>query len=132
MAIITLNNNSLSGVTALPAGVGGKVLQILTDTFTGQVSSSSATHSDTGLEITITPNSSLSKFLCLITHAGCFRNGTAGSDQQLVQTISGGATTTVTLTPNLLYSSTSGEFLGHLGSQILMSPATSSNITYKT
>ena len=28
MAIITLNNNSLSSVTALPAGVGGKVLQV--------------------------------------------------------------------------------------------------------
>jgi hypothetical protein len=29
MAIITLNNNSLSSVTALPAGVGGKVLQVV-------------------------------------------------------------------------------------------------------
>ena len=28
MAIITLNNNSLSSVTSLPAGVGGKVLQV--------------------------------------------------------------------------------------------------------
>jgi len=28
MAIITLNNNSLSSVTALPAGVGGKVLKV--------------------------------------------------------------------------------------------------------
>ena len=32
MAIITLNNNSLSSVTALPAGVGGKVLQIVQGT----------------------------------------------------------------------------------------------------
>jgi len=29
MAIITLNNNSLSSVISLPAGVGGKVLQVM-------------------------------------------------------------------------------------------------------
>jgi hypothetical protein len=38
MAIITLNNNSLSGVTALPAGVGGSMVKIQTTTISSDVS----------------------------------------------------------------------------------------------
>ena len=38
MAIITLNNNSLSSISSLPAGVGGKVLQVVSTALTSVVS----------------------------------------------------------------------------------------------
>ena len=63
MAIITLNNNSLSSVTALPAGVGGKVLQVVTSTPTDIFSTTSTSLVDTPYSITITPTATNSKMI---------------------------------------------------------------------
>ena len=65
MAIITLNNNSLSSVTALPAGVGGKVLQVSSQVRnTSQQTIATTTYTDlTSLSIAITPSSTSSKIL---------------------------------------------------------------------
>ena len=64
MAIITLNNNSLSSVTALPAGVGGKVLQVVqthSNTTSSQSLSDDSTTNISGLSATITPSSTSNK-----------------------------------------------------------------------
>ena len=65
MAIITLNNNSLSGVTALPAGVGGKVLQVssFVQASSGQTISSGSYVDLTGITLNITPSATSSKIL---------------------------------------------------------------------
>ena len=66
MAIITLNNNSLSSVTELPAGVGGKVLQVVQTVKTDDFSASLATDTVTditGLSASITPSSTSNKIL---------------------------------------------------------------------
>jgi len=69
MAIIRLNNQSISSVTALPSGVGGKVLQVQS-TFVDTSSSISITNSTNGnrvfsaitpLTVNITPSSTSSK-----------------------------------------------------------------------
>jgi len=72
MAIITLNNNSLSGVTALPAGVGGKVLQVVTATDATQRSTTSGTFvtASNTLSVSITPSSASNKiFIAVSSHA---------------------------------------------------------------
>ena len=67
MAIITLNNNSLSSVTSLPAAIPtGKVLQVVNAHTGTQATSNSTTYVDTGLTATITPSSTSSKILVLI------------------------------------------------------------------
>ena len=63
MAIITLNNNSLSSVTALPAGVGGKVLQVVQGTNSTQVQIFGSSLQSLGLSANITPSSTSSKIL---------------------------------------------------------------------
>jgi len=72
MAIITLNNNSLSSVTALPAGVGGKVLQVVSTPDVGglsQVSTNSTTYADiSGVDLVLTPTASSSKFLLFVSY----------------------------------------------------------------
>lgn len=74
MAIITLNNNSLSSVTALPAGVGGKVLQVVTDVYATETSTTSASYvAVSGFAATITPSSTSSKILVLCA-ASCYIN----------------------------------------------------------
>lgn len=64
MSITKLNNLSVSALTALPSGVGGKVLQVVsvvkTDTFT----TTSASFTDlTGLSVSITPSSASNKIM---------------------------------------------------------------------
>jgi hypothetical protein len=54
----------LTGKTVtLPAGVGGKVLQVVMGTFSTPVITSSTSYVDTGLSATITPSSASSKVL---------------------------------------------------------------------
>jgi len=74
MAIIKPNNNTISAITALPAGVGGKVLQVVTATDGTVLSSSSTSYIDTGLSASITPSSSSNKVLVIVT------TGTHGVD----------------------------------------------------
>ena len=63
MAIIKPNNNTLSSITALPAGVGGKVLQVVqtekTDTFSSTTFNSWT--DITGMSVSITPSSTSNK-----------------------------------------------------------------------
>ena len=72
MSITKLNNLSVSAVTALPSGVGGKVLQVITATDTTERSTTSqsfVTASNT-LSVTITPTNTSSKFFLCCTLQG--------------------------------------------------------------
>lgn len=69
MALIRLNNQSISSVTALPSGVGGKVLQVVSfeSSFTKNINTTSQTDMEVSSgvtwEPTITPSSTSSKIL---------------------------------------------------------------------
>ena len=71
MAIIKPNNNTISAITALPAGVGGKVLQVVSYENGYEQTSTSTTLTDllsasaTTWEPSITPTVSTSKILVL-------------------------------------------------------------------
>ena len=69
MSITKLNNLSISAITALPSGVGGKVLQVITATDSTRrdtTSSSFVTGSNT-LSVSITPSSASNKIF-LVSH----------------------------------------------------------------
>ena len=84
MAIITLNNNSLSNISSLPngivtagalaSGVGGKVLQVVQGTDTNARSTTSSSYVSGTINASITPSSTSSKILVHIT--GTMRHGT--------------------------------------------------------
>ena len=63
MSITKLNNRSLTAVTALPSGVGGKVLQVVSTTKTSTFSTATTGSfvEVTGLNVNITPSSASSK-----------------------------------------------------------------------
>ena len=66
MAIIKPNNNTISAITALPAGVGGKVLQVKSATKSDTQSVTGTTFTDvTGLSVSITPSSSSNKIFII-------------------------------------------------------------------
>ena len=125
MAIITLNNNSLSSVTSLPAGVGGKVLQVVstakTDSFSTTATSDTAV---TGLSLSITPSSSSNKIyvICTVITRSANTGGYLGSFSIYRDStrINGGQAGASSTTANVSSSLS-----------ILDAPSTTSAITYQ-
>ena len=70
MSITKLNNLSISAVTALPSGVGGKVLQVVTATDNTErtTTSSSFVTASNALSISITPSSASNKIFVIASH----------------------------------------------------------------
>jgi len=58
-------NASLGAVTALPAGVGGKVLQVVNGNFGTEQNISNTSYQDSAVTLNITPSSSSSKVLII-------------------------------------------------------------------
>ena len=56
MAIIKPNNNTISAITALPAGVGGKVLQIVTANTSSRVTTTSTSFVTASNGLTVNNN----------------------------------------------------------------------------
>ena len=71
MSITKLNNLSISAVTALPSGVGGKVLQVVSTTSTTQYSTTNTSMVALSPDISasITPSSASNKILLLCSLA---------------------------------------------------------------
>ena len=132
MAIITLNNNSLSSVTSLPAGVGGKVLQVVSATNSTQIFTTSTSFSDTGLTASITPSATSSKILIIINHNGV-RKENDNSNNAINMKLFRGASEELYFVKFSLYTGTSlGLFGSTLSTNYLDSPSTTSSTTYKT
>lgn len=131
MSITKLNNLSISAVTALPSGVGGKVLQVITatDSTVRNTSSTSFVTASNTLSVSITPSSASNKIY--ISISGNIYNS-AGNEYSVL-TIFRGAT-------DLGAASNKGLANLYTGSEdqgtpfcitILDSPSTTSAITYQ-
>ena len=132
MAIIKPNNNTLSSITALPAGVGGKVLQVVHATHNSEATSSSSSFSDTGLTATITPSSSSNKVLVIVNQNGLEKDN---SDIKMQAKLVRASTDLGNfIGDETLNTSTSNRTdIGGTGFSYLDSPNTSgSAVTYKT
>ena len=82
MAIVINGSGTVTGITAgglpdgcvdadtLASGVGGKVLQVVTSSYSTSQSYSSGTYVDSGLSASITPSSTSSKVLIFTVHNG--------------------------------------------------------------
>ena len=74
--ILTVDSAEATGMKWAAAAGGGKVLQVVSATYATQFSTTSATMVDTGLTLNITPSSTNSKVLVLMTNnMGAVRTG---------------------------------------------------------
>ena len=112
---------------ATPAGGGGKVLQVVQGTLTGDVSTSSTSYSDLGLSVSITPSSASSKVLVFATLTGCAKRTT---DTSLLTKLLRDSTQIFISDAGYTGSTVRLNF-GTVGLNYLDSPATTSAITYK-
>jgi hypothetical protein len=127
MALTKINNNTLSAITGLPAGVGGKVLQTVTAEYSTQADSTSATFADTGLTANITPSSTSNKILVIVNHTNTRANGGTQIGLKLFRDA-----TEIRVSRYL--ADTNDASRNHISVTIveLDSPSSSSEITYKT
>jgi len=128
MAIIKPNNNTISAITALPAGVGGKVLQVQQQVITASTNTSSTSFVDTGFSIAITPASTSSKILCVVNLQSVAKDSgiNSGMSIRIVRT-----STDIAKSTNHMYE---GWTLGGYTTPSLVyldSPSTTSATTYK-
>jgi hypothetical protein len=142
MALTKINNNTLSAITGLPAGVGGKVLQVVQAVATTAFSTTSSSLTDiTGMSATITPSSASNKILItsVIPHSN---NGTNVGYPRLVLLrgataiglgASVGSATQDSAANQIFDPSTAGvdNSLNVSVNNFLDSPATTSATTYK-
>ena len=145
MALTKINNNTLSAITGLPAGVGGKVLQVVNSINSYQESSASTSLSDilsasgTTWETAITPSSTSSK---IYAHAHISWYTEADSSAQdnrvflrMQKKIGSGSYSAVINVPytGLFFYSAQREDVSNITQpfQDLASPSTTSAVTYK-
>jgi hypothetical protein len=136
MALTKINNNTLSAITGLPAGVGGKVLQVVQASISTSVSSTSATFVSAGFTATLPSLSSTSsKVLCTLAGGRTSYNDGAVNPNRLSVTLFssiGGATAT-DIMPTApfsnfdLISGSPGYSWSHSGC-FLYSPSTTSSV----
>jgi len=122
-----INNASLDNVTGLPAGVGGKVLQVQYQEITTQVETSSTSFTDTGFSLAITPASTSSKILCVVNlqSLGKAASTTSALSVRIVRT-----STDIGITTNMMYT-LAGSTYQTASLVKLDSPSTTSATTYK-
>ena len=117
---------------ATPAG-GGKVLQIVSATYSTTTSSSSSTFADTGLTASITPSSATSKVLVMVSQNGCSKNNTSTNQQMRIRLLRGATEIVADFAGGATYTGTSlFLYLGSCSANYLDSPNTTSSTTYKT
>ena len=137
MALIKLNNQSLTAVSALPAAVAtGSVLQVKQAVTDATWSTTSTTLTDvTGMSVSITPSATSSKILVIVDahigydlYAGVFH---LLRDTTKIYAGAGGLTRCGLFTNYYEGSGGSQYALLPLTANYLDSPATTSSITYK-
>jgi len=127
----TLYFTSASSSIWFPSTPKRMVIQVVEGTTNTQTTNSTTTYADTGLSATITPTSSTSKILCLISHPMVLKtNGNAQNG--LVMRLVRGSTNLEEFALYQLYTGTALEITGQSNAVILDSPATTSSTTYKT
>jgi len=119
---------------AAPAG-GGKVLQVVSTSYSTETTNGTSTYADTGLTLSITPTLSTSKILVIVGQSTKMNGVTAGYAGSQTRLLRGSTSILADLTSlNQAGLNPSGQIgsTDYLGFTYLDSPATTSSTTYKT
>ena len=109
---------------------GGKVLQVVSATYSTETGNSTSTYQDTGLTASITPSSSSSKILVMVSQAG---NRKSNNDTYMdAQLLRGSTVLAYFIAVGGANGGTAANYFGTAGYTYLDSPATTSSTTYKT
>jgi hypothetical protein len=135
--VLTVNSGATAPEWKTPAaGGGGKVLQVVSTTYTTRTDVASTTYTDTGLSLSITPSLATSKVLVLITHNIYVTEGGGNPDANIrIMRDSTAILNNINLASangSFKYSTLNSAETNGVSWSYLDSPATTSAITYKT
>jgi len=108
-----------------------RILQVVSASTSTEVASATATHADTGLTATITPQSSSSKILVYVAHPQCYKDTGNGFNSMNMRIMRGG-TNIQTVATVAGFTGTALDNVFGITGVCLDSPATTSATTYKT
>jgi hypothetical protein len=131
---VELDAPAVAGTTSLtlPLTGFGKVLQVVYGSTTTTTTSTNNTFSDTTLTASITPSSTSSKVLVLVSQNGCYKSSAAANTGMTLKLVRG-STDLITFAQNLGFTGTTIVlYPGSAAVAYLDSPATTSSTTYKT
>jgi len=132
MSMIIDGTNGLTFNNATTQASGGKVIQVVSSTYSTQVQNNTSTYTDTGLTASITPLFSTSKILVLINQNGVVRLAGDNYAQVYLQLQRNGGSIFQILTA-WSYNGGSGFYpTASASACYLDSPTTTSSTTYKT
>jgi len=121
-------NASLNAVTALPAGVGGKVLQVVTGTTSSSTATSAGSFVATSLTANITPSATSSKIVALVCGGEA---DTGANGRNMHSTIFRGSTNLGNSTAGMVTAyGASSRVQGNSSVGIVDSPSSTSQLTY--
>ena len=130
---LSADSTASTGLKWVTPASGGKVLQVVSAVYTTQTTITSATYTDTGLTVSITPSSASSKVLILVAQSLLIDQ--SANQSNFYTALLRGATNIFEPQYYGVYaaSSTSGTSLnGVISMAYLDSPSTTSSTTYKT
>lgn len=128
--VLTADSTAATGLKWAAASAG-KVLQVVSASYTTETASSSTTYADTGLTATITPTSASSTILVLINQNGCSKASGNTSSAIGIKTFRGA--TEIAAMTQMGFTGTSLSLLSlSYAISLVDSPATTSATTYKT
>jgi len=132
--ILTADSAESTGMKWAAAAGGGKVLQVVQATYSTETSTTSGTYVDTNLSCSITPSSSSSKVLVLVSQQTCVIG--SGNNALGALSLYRGSTKIVTRGGDSHGGLDAGgggpQYIGVSNIMYLDSPATTSSTTYKT
>jgi hypothetical protein len=132
--VLTADSSTATGLKWAAAAGGGKVLQVVYGSTNSYTTTTSTSFVDTNLSATITPTSSTSKVLVLVTQQGVGRDTTTAGEQIRFKIVRG-ATDVLLISDIFAYNASAGTFVNNgltMAANYLDSPATTSATTYKT
>jgi hypothetical protein len=129
--VLTADSTTATGLKwATP--VPGKIVQVVSASYSTPTTNTSTSYADTGLTATITPTSASNKILVMVAQNGLERSGTSANQCMGIKLLRGATDIAQIATNQDFTGTTQNHYFGGAAIDYMDSPATTSATTYKT